>query len=101
MDIEIVTEPSTATKRRSRACVAVGDRLHAVAHRILRDLDLAEDASQQALLAIWRDLPSFGIPAVSRPGRTAPGARLLRRGPQGAPLGTEPAHPAFPRADES
>ena len=26
--------------------VAVGDRLHAVAHRILRDLDLAEDATQ-------------------------------------------------------
>ena len=37
--------------------VAVGDRLHAVAHRILRDTDLAEDATQQALLAIWRDLP--------------------------------------------
>jgi RNA polymerase sigma-70 factor (ECF subfamily) len=37
--------------------VAVGDRLHAVAHRILRDTDLAEDATQQALMAIWRDLP--------------------------------------------
>jgi RNA polymerase sigma factor (sigma-70 family) len=37
--------------------VAVGDRLHAVAHRILRDSALAEDATQQALLAIWRDLP--------------------------------------------
>jgi len=37
--------------------VAVGDRLHAVAHRILRDTGLAEDATQQALLAIWRDLP--------------------------------------------
>jgi len=34
--------------------VAAGDRLHAVAHRILRDTDLAEDATQQALLAIWR-----------------------------------------------
>ena len=43
--------------------VAVGDRLHAVAHRILRDTDLAEDATQQALLAIWRDLPTLRDPA--------------------------------------
>ena len=43
--------------------VAAGDRLHAVAHRILRDTDLAEDATQQALLAIWRDLPQLRDPA--------------------------------------
>jgi len=43
--------------------VAVGDRLHAVAHRILRDTDLAEDATQQALLAIWQDLPQLRDPA--------------------------------------
>ena len=43
--------------------VAAGDRLHAVSHRILRDLDLAEDATQQALLAIWRDLPQLRDPA--------------------------------------
>jgi RNA polymerase sigma-70 factor (ECF subfamily) len=43
--------------------VAAGDRLHAVAHRILRDTDLAEDATQQALLALWRDLPQLRDPA--------------------------------------
>ncbi len=43
--------------------VAVGDRLHAVAHRILRDLELAEDATQQALLTIWRDLPQLRDPS--------------------------------------
>ena len=43
--------------------VAVGDRLHAVSTRILRDMDLAEDATQQALLAIWRDLPTLREPA--------------------------------------
>jgi RNA polymerase sigma-70 factor, ECF subfamily len=43
--------------------VAVGDRLHAVSHRILRDIDLAEDATQHALLAIWRDLPQLRDPA--------------------------------------
>ena len=42
---------------------AFGGRLHAVAHRILRDTDLAEDATQQALLDIWRDLPDLRDPA--------------------------------------
>jgi RNA polymerase sigma-70 factor, ECF subfamily len=41
----------------------VGGRLHAVAHRILRDVNLAEDATQQALLDIWRDLPDLRDPA--------------------------------------
>ena len=39
--------------------VVIGDRLHATAHRILRDVDLADDATQQALLSIWRDLPQL------------------------------------------
>ena len=43
--------------------VAAGDRLHAVAHRILRDIELAEDATQQALLTVWRDLPQLRDPA--------------------------------------
>jgi RNA polymerase sigma-70 factor, ECF subfamily len=43
--------------------VVIGGRLHAVAHRILRDIDLAEDATQQALLDIWRDLPDLRDPA--------------------------------------
>lgn len=43
--------------------VIVGNWLHPVAHRILRDADLADDATQQALLAIWRDLPQLREPA--------------------------------------
>jgi RNA polymerase sigma-70 factor (ECF subfamily) len=43
--------------------VAVGNGLLAVAHRILRDVDLAKDATQQALLNIWRDLPQLRDPA--------------------------------------
>jgi RNA polymerase sigma-70 factor (ECF subfamily) len=42
--------------------LAVGGRLHAVAYRILRDTAIAEDATQQALLAIWRDLPRLREP---------------------------------------
>ena len=42
--------------------VGIGARLHAVAHRILRDSSLAEDATQQALLAIWRNLPRLRDP---------------------------------------
>jgi RNA polymerase sigma-70 factor (ECF subfamily) len=40
----------------------IADRFLAVARRILRDIDLAEDATQQALLAIWQDLPRLRDP---------------------------------------
>jgi RNA polymerase sigma-70 factor (ECF subfamily) len=40
----------------------IADRLLAVARRILRDLDVAEDATQQALVDIWRDLPQLRDP---------------------------------------
>jgi len=38
------------------------DRFLAIAHRILRDGALAEDATQTALLGIWRDLPKLREP---------------------------------------
>ncbi|HZM72627.1 MAG TPA: sigma-70 family RNA polymerase sigma factor [Candidatus Polarisedimenticolia bacterium] len=38
-------------------------RFLAVARRILRDIDIAEDATQQALLAIWQHLPQLRDPA--------------------------------------
>jgi RNA polymerase sigma-70 factor (ECF subfamily) len=39
-----------------------GDRLFAIAHRILRDVDRAEDALQDALVIAWRDLPGLRDP---------------------------------------
>src|SRR4029077_20969900 len=38
---------------------AVGDRLMAIAFRILRDADRAEDAVQQTLVTAWRELPTL------------------------------------------
>jgi RNA polymerase sigma-70 factor (ECF subfamily) len=35
------------------------DRLYAIARLILRDTDLAEDATQDALIRAWRDLPTL------------------------------------------
>jgi RNA polymerase sigma-70 factor (ECF subfamily) len=40
----------------------IGDSLHAVARRILRDTTLAQDATQQALLDAWRNLPRLRDP---------------------------------------
>jgi RNA polymerase sigma-70 factor, ECF subfamily len=37
----------------------VGDRCIFIAHRILRDADLAEDAVQMALVQVWRELPAL------------------------------------------
>jgi RNA polymerase sigma-70 factor (ECF subfamily) len=36
-----------------------GDRLMAIAFRILRDADRAEDAVQQAIVTAWRELPAL------------------------------------------
>jgi len=42
---------------------ALADRFLAVSHRILSDIDLAEDATQQALLNVWQDLRQLRDPA--------------------------------------
>lgn len=39
-----------------------GDVLFGIARRILRDVDLAEDAVQQALVIAWRELPRLRDP---------------------------------------
>jgi len=39
-----------------------GDQLFAIAQRILRDVDRAEDALQDTLVIAWRDLPSLRDP---------------------------------------
>ena len=46
------------------------DRLFAIARLILRDVDLAQDATQDALVRAWRDLPTCATPSASMPGCT-------------------------------
>src|SRR5262245_58365014 len=64
MDTDLVVRAQRGD-REAYALVAgeVADRFLAVARRILRDLDLAEDATQQALIALWQDLPQLRDPA--------------------------------------
>jgi len=44
--------------------VVAGDRLLAIAYRILRDVGRAEDAVQIAFVSAWRDLPTLRDPLL-------------------------------------
>jgi hypothetical protein len=51
--------------------VHTSDRMYAIATRILRDAELAEDALQSALLTAWRQLPTLRDPDRFEPGSGA------------------------------
>lgn len=63
MDADLVVR-AQGGDRDAYAILAAGiaDRFLGVARRILREVDLAEDATQQTLLTIWRDLPHLRDP---------------------------------------
>ena len=64
MNTELVMAAQRGDEEAFATLVVVhGGRLQAVAHRILRDGELAEDATQQALLRIWKSLPKLRDPA--------------------------------------
>lgn len=64
MDHDLVTRAQRGDESAfADIAYGIGDRLFTVAHRILRDVDLAEDATQQAIVAIWRELPGLRDPA--------------------------------------
>jgi RNA polymerase sigma-70 factor (ECF subfamily) len=64
VDTELVTRAQHGDREAFGLLAAdIATRFLAIARRILRDLDLAEDATQQALVAIWRDLPQLRDPA--------------------------------------
>ena len=45
-----------------------GGRCYAIAYRILRDVERAQDAVQQAFLLAWRELHGCAIRSASRSG---------------------------------
>jgi RNA polymerase sigma-70 factor, ECF subfamily len=64
LDTQLVVRAQRGDSRAfAEVASAIADRYLAVARRILRDLSLAEDATQQALLRIWQDLPQLRDPA--------------------------------------
>ena len=64
MDVDLVVRASHGDRDAFASLVSeTAERFLDVSRRILRDLDLAEDATQQALLAIWRNLPQLRDPA--------------------------------------
>jgi RNA polymerase sigma-70 factor (ECF subfamily) len=102
MDTDLVVQAQRGDEEAfASLAVAAGGRLHAVAHRILRDIELAEDATQQALLTIWQDLPTLRDPSrfdawsyrvlvracYAEGRRTRAWARNLRILPVGEPAG--------------
>jgi RNA polymerase sigma-70 factor, ECF subfamily len=64
LDLRLVERARTGDREAYEALArGSADRLYAVAYQITRDADRADDAVQQALVAMWRDLPSLRDPA--------------------------------------
>ena len=64
MDTDLVIQAQNGDKGAFTTLAAArADRFLAVSNRILRDFSQAEDATQQALLSIWQDLPQLRDPA--------------------------------------
>lgn len=64
MDQQLVVRVQGGDQRAFEAMVVADQpRLYRLAYGILRDLQLAEDATQQALLDIWRDVGRLRDPA--------------------------------------
>ena len=63
MDPELVARAQRGDREAyTLIAVEIADRFLRVARRILRDVDLAEDATQQAIVETWRNLPRLRDP---------------------------------------
>lgn len=68
MDTELVARAQQGDHEAFTTIVnAVAHRLHGVAHGILRDREQAEEATQQGIVNIWRDLPKLRDPSRFEP----------------------------------
>jgi RNA polymerase sigma factor (sigma-70 family) len=64
MDVALVARAQDGDREAfSTLAAASYSRLHRVAQNILSDLDLADDATQQALVSMWRNLPRLREPS--------------------------------------
>lgn len=64
MDVQLVTRAQRGDHAAfAEIATATYGRLHSMAFGILRDRALAEDATQQAMLDAWRNLPKLRDPA--------------------------------------
>jgi RNA polymerase sigma-70 factor (ECF subfamily) len=64
MDTELVIRAQHGDREAfTRLAGMLTARLLGISHRILRDIDLAEDATQQSLVTIWQRLPQLRDPA--------------------------------------
>ena len=69
MDIDLVQAAQHGDKAAFVDLISMrSERLSAIAHRILRDVDRAEDALQDALVIAWRDLRGLRDPTASTRG---------------------------------
>jgi RNA polymerase sigma-70 factor (ECF subfamily) len=60
MDLDLVVRAQDGDRQAFTALATASySRLHRVAQNILGDMDLAEDATQQAVVDIWRRLPQL------------------------------------------
>ena len=63
MDRDLIERAQAGDRDAYEALVrASSSRLYLTAHRIVRDTDRADDAVQQTLVEIWRELPSLRDP---------------------------------------
>ena len=63
MDSSLVVRAQRGDRGAFTAIVdSIGGRLHAIAFSVLRDRELAQDATQQTLLTAWQDLQKLRDP---------------------------------------
>ena len=68
MHAELVNQAKRGDREAFDAlCRLTGDRCMAIAFRILRDFDLADDAVQSALLTAWREIRALRDPTLFEP----------------------------------
>lgn len=68
MNVDLVIRAQRGDQQAFTSLVRdIAVRLRKVAFGVLRDMDLAEEAAQQAVLAIWQDLPRLRDPARFEP----------------------------------